>query len=183
MEYTIRVAVPEDAQAVHDIYGAYVDGEHVTFTVDNPSVESYREKIIHCLEKYPFYIAEDAEGKILGYICGSPLRPHDAYKWNVESTIVLAPDVPRRQGIATALYEKFMDTLTLQGYKFVYGVLVDSNEASIALHEALGFTRVGHFEKAGYKNGKWKGIIWMQKALGDLGDTPMEPIPFDASMI
>ena len=179
MEYTIRVANTSDAQAVHDIYGAYVDSEHVTFTIDNPSVEEYREKIEKTLKKYPFYVAEDTEGKVLGYVYGSPLRPHDAYQWNVESTIVLAPDTPRRCGIATALYRKFMETLKKQGYRYVYGVIVDTNEASIALHQALGFTQVGHFKKAGFKNGKWKGIVWMQIALTEDEQAPQTPLPFD----
>lgn len=78
MNYIIRVAKETDAKAIHDIYGDYVEQPHVTFTVNNPSVEEYRQKIIHTKEKYPFYVAENEKGKILGYCNGSPLRPHDA---------------------------------------------------------------------------------------------------------
>jgi len=46
MEVKIRMATEKDAQAVHDIYGAYVPLDYVTFTVENPDVESYRQKII-----------------------------------------------------------------------------------------------------------------------------------------
>lgn len=59
MEYQIRLAKEADAKAVHDIYGAYVPLDYVTFTVENPDIESYRRKIITTLEKYPFLIAED----------------------------------------------------------------------------------------------------------------------------
>lgn len=99
MEYQIRLAKETDAKAVHDIYGAYVPLDYVTFTVENPDIESYRRKITTTLEKYPFLIAEDSTGKVLGYVYGSALRPHDAYQWNVEWTIVLAPDAPKRRGI------------------------------------------------------------------------------------
>ena len=58
MEYRIRLAKESDAKAVHDIYGAYVPLDHVTFTVENPDIGSYRRKIITTLEKYPFLIAE-----------------------------------------------------------------------------------------------------------------------------
>ncbi len=180
-DYKIRVASPDDAETVHDIYGAYVNEEYVTFTIENPDVQHYREKITDTLKKYPFYIAEDKNGKVLGYVYGSALRPHDAYKWNVESTIVLAPDAPRRQGIATALYTKFMEALKRQGYKHVYAVIVDTNEASIALHRALGFETAGHFENAGYKLGKWRGIVWMKKALDESNGEPEEPKPFQAA--
>lgn len=176
MEYKIRLATEADAKAVHDIYGAYVPLDHVTFTVENPDIESYRRKIITTLEKYPFLIAEDEQGKVLGYVYGSALRPHDAYQWNVEWTIVLAPDAPRRCGIATALYSKFAAILEKQGYRYIYGVIVDTNEASLEFHKSLGFTEVGHFENAGYKLGAWRGIRWLVKQIGSSDGEPQTPL-------
>lgn len=180
MNYKIRIAEEKDAKACHDIYGSYVDGLNVTFTIENPSVEEYKEKIIKTKEKYPFYVAEDEDGKILGYCCGEPLRPHDAYKWNVEWTIVLAADSPRRNGIASELYKKFSATLMAQGFQYIYAVIVDTNEASIAFHKSLGFTEVGHFKNAGIKKGTWLGIVWMSKFIGceNLEDVK-EPIWFE----
>ena len=182
MEYKIRMAVESDAKAVHDIYGAYVPLDYVTFTVDNPDVQSYRRKIIHTLENYPFLIAENEEGKVLGYAYGSPLRPHDAYQWNVEWTIVLAPDAPRRQGIASALYHEFAGILEKQGYRYIYGVLVDTNEASCEFHKNLGFTEVGHFENAGFKLGAWRGIRWMVKQIGTSEGEPHKPLKLSEVM-
>lgn len=180
MDYVIRVAKESDAQAVHDIYGAYVPGLNVTFTINNPSVEEYREKIKKTMVHYPFYVAESSDGKILGYVYGSTLRPHDAYKWNVESTIVLAPDAPRRQGIATALYNKFFEELKRLNYLYVYAVIVDTNKESLAFHTALGFEQVGHFVNAGYKKGSWLGIVWMNKFVGDKNSEIKEPVGFCA---
>ena len=165
MEYRIRKAVDSDAQAVHDIYGEYVGDLDVTFTVNNPSVEHYREKIAQ--SKYPFYVAEGSDGTILGYCCGSPLRPHDAYRWNVASTIILSKSAPKRQGIGTALYHAFIDDLKALNYQYVYAVIVDINETSIAMHSALGFKEVGRFHNAGYKQGHWLGIVWMALPIGN----------------
>lgn len=176
MEYHIRSAEEKDAQAVHDIYGAYVPLDYVTFTVENPDADSYRRKIITTLEKYPFLIAEDSRGKVLGYVYGSALRPHDAYQWNVEWTIVLAPDAPRRCGIATALYSKFAAILEKQGYRYIYGVIVDTNEASLEFHKSLGFREVGHFENAGFKLGAWRGIRWLVKQIGSSDGEPETPL-------
>lgn len=178
MTYKIRVAEEKDAQAIHDIYEACVAAPNITFTTENPSVKTYREKIIHTKEMYPFYVAEAEDGTVLGYVCGSRLRPHDAYLWNVESTIALSPDAPHRAGIATALYEKFNDTLASQGFRFVYGVIVDDNEPSIKMHEKLGFTLQGHFTDVGYKDGKWRGIVWYSKQISVTPGEPLPPIPF-----
>lgn len=177
MNYIIRTAKESDAQSIHDAYEECVKVPSITFTLQNPTVEQYREKIRHTLEMYPFYVAEDENGRFLGYVYGSPLRPHDAYKWNVESTIVLAPDAPKRCGIATALYNKFFDTLKKQGFKSVFAVIVGGNIPSIALHESLGFEREGETENIGYKQGEWKSILWYRKQIASY-DVPDEPIPF-----
>ena len=105
-----------------------------------------------------------------------PLRPHDAYQWNVEWTIVLAKDAPRRQGIASALYREFAAILERQGYRYIYGVLVDTNEASFEFHKRLGFSEVGHFENAGFKLGAWRGIRWMVKHIGASEGEPQKPL-------
>ncbi len=175
MNYQIRLATEKDAKAVHDIYGAYVPLDYVTFTIDNPDVESYRQKILHTLDRYPFLLAENEDGKILGYVYGSSLRPHDAYQWNVEWTIVLAPDAPRRQGIASSLYREFAAILEKQGYRYIYGVLVDTNEESFEFHKSLGFSEVGHFQNAGFKLGAWRGIKWMVKQIGTFAGEPQKP--------
>ena len=177
MNYIIRTANENDAQNIHDAYEECVKASNITFTLQNPTVEEYREKIIHTLKTYPFYVAESEDGKFLGYVYGTPLRPHDAYKWNVESTIVLAPDAPRRCGIATALYGAFFETLLVQGFKTVFAVIVDGNIPSIALHESLGFEGEGKTENIGYKDGEWKNILWYKKQIAPY-DTPIEPIPF-----
>ena len=178
MDFHIRVATADDAQAVHDIYGYFVEHTAVTFTEINPDVAAYQEKIRRTLETYPFLIAESADGMVLGFAYGAQIRPHDAYLWDVEATIYLAPDAPKRQGIAAALYQKLMDKLRRQGFKTVYGVITDDNEPSLALHRALGFREAGRFDNMGYKHGAWHGVVWMEKRLGKFDDAPERPIPF-----
>lgn len=55
-------------------------------------------------------------------------------------------------------------------------MLVDTNEASIGFHKSLGFLEVGHFENAGYKLGKWRGIRWMVKQIGPLEGEIYKPL-------
>ena len=177
MTYTIRIAEKRDAEAVHDIYGYYVENTTITFSTVNLSVSDYAQKIETAESMYPFFVAE-SDGKVIGFTYGSQLRPHDAYQWNVETTICLAPDTPRRCGIGSALYRKILVMLKEQGFKSVYGVIVESNEPSLALHRSLGFYEAAHFEHMGYKRGMWHGIIWMQKDIGSFDSEPAAPTPF-----
>ena len=172
MEFTIREAVASDAKAIHDIYGYYVENTFVTFTEINPSVEEYERSILETKERYPYIVACDNTGKVIGMAYGGQVRHHDAYKYSVETTIYVSPDAPKQSGIGTALYNALEKGLVDIGYKFMYGVITDVNEASIAFHEALGFEKVGHFTNIGYKFGEWKRIVWYRKQIGDLTDMP-----------
>lgn len=181
MNFKIRVATKNDAKAIHDIYGEYTPFTNVTFTIDNPSIEQYEIDIDHTLNKYPYLVAVDENDTVLGYVCGHEFRPHDAYLWCVESSLYLSHKTPKRSGIATALYNKLFEYLNMQGYKFVYGVLVDKNIPSIKLHEKLDFEKVGELKNCGFKNNEWLGIVYYVKQIGDLKDTK-KPIGFKQLM-
>jgi phosphinothricin acetyltransferase len=52
-------------------------------------------------------------------------------------------------------------------------VIGDSaNVASIGLHRALGFELVGVARGAGFKQGRWVDIVWMQRALNEGDQAP-----------
>ena len=157
--------------------GAIGKGLLVLIGVSDSDTKEIADKYIKKL--IGLRIFEDENGKILGDCCGEPLRPHDAYKWNVEWTIVLAADAPGRRGIATALYNRFSSTLKKQNFQYIYAVIVDTNEASLGFHKSLGFTEVGHFHNAGIKKGQWLGIVWMNKFIGIDGADAKEPIWYE----
>lgn len=172
MNFTIRDAQIADAKAICEIYGYYAKNTYVTFTEVNPSVEEYQESIVNTKKDYPYIVACDEDGKVIGMAYGGRLRHHDAYKYAVETTIYLANDVPRKSGIGKALYTELENRLKNMGYKFMYGVITDDNVPSIQFHKALGFEEVGHFTNIGYKHGNWKGIVWYRKQIGSLSDMP-----------
>lgn len=172
MNYKIREAETSDAKAIHDIYGYYVANTYVTFSEVNPDVDSYAESIVNTKKDYPYIVAVDENDKVVGMAYGGRVRHHDAYKYAVETTIYLGPDAPKHSGIGKLLYTELEKRLTSMGYKFMYGVITDDNDASIAFHKALGFEEVGHFTDIGYKFGNWKGIVWYRKQIGSLADMP-----------
>lgn len=172
MNFTIRDAEIADGKAICEIYGYYAENTYVTFTEVNPSASEYEESIVNTKKDYPYIVACDEAGKVIGMAYGGRLRHHDAYKYAVETTIYLANDVPKKSGIGKALYIELENRLKAMGYKFMYGVITDDNAASIEFHKALGFEEVGHFTNIGYKHGNWKGIVWYRKQIGSLSDMP-----------
>jgi L-amino acid N-acyltransferase YncA len=53
--------------------------------------------------------------------------------------------------------------------------MTQPNEASAALHRALGFTPVGTFRRVGWKHGGWHDVTWVQRDLAGGQDPPVEP--------
>ena len=124
MNYAIREAEISDAEAIHDIYGYYVSNTYVTFTENNPSVKEYEDSIVNTKKDYPYIVACNAAGKVLGMAYGGKIRHHDAYKYSVETTIYLSNDVPKNIGIGRALYIELENRLRAMGYKFMYAVKI-----------------------------------------------------------
>jgi len=174
MDFNIREAQVSDAKRIMEIYGYYVANTFVTFTEDNPSLEEYEDSIIETKKEYPYIVACDDSGKVIGMAYGGRVRHHDAYKYSVETTIYLDHNTPKKTGIGKALYEELAQRLTDMGYCFMYGVITDDNKPSIEFHKALGFEQVGHFTNIGYKFGQWKGIVWYRKQLRQLDDIKLK---------
>ena len=46
------------------------------------------------------------------------------------------------------------------------------NEASVGLHESLGFRPIGVYPRVGFKDGRWHDVGWWQLALRDRSREP-----------
>lgn len=171
-----RTAQAEDALQISDIYRYYVENTAVTFAYDAPTEEEFRRKIQHLGKTHPFLVCEE-EGRIAGFAYAAPYREKEAFQWDVELTIYLAPDACRK-GLGAALMERLLRLLGLQGYLTAYSCVTLPNPGSEKLHSRFGFDTLGVHPRSGYKLGKWQDVIWLQKTLGDFPSEPMPPMPF-----
>lgn len=166
----------EDAAALAAIHGYYVERTAITFVCAQPTEASFREKITEVSAAYPFIVCEDA-GKVLGFAYASALRPHDAYRWDVELSIYVEPESHSR-GVGTGMMERLLRLLRRQGFLNAYSCITLPNPKSLALHKHFGFAEVGMFPRSGYKLGAWHDVIWLCLALGSMEGEPKEPVPF-----
>lgn len=179
---TIRVATLADAKALLEIYAYYVTDTAISFEYEVPTVTEFERRIANILEKYPYLVAE-LDGRIVGYAYAGPFHSRPAYQWNVETTIYIQKDC-RQMGIGKILYEELERVLKLQNVlKMNACIAVPEEEdeyltqASIKFHEAVGFNMVGKFADSGYKFGRWYGIAWMDKYIGEHVSAPSAVIP------
>lgn len=167
------MATPNDAQAILDIYAPYVKETSFTFEYDVPTVEEFTKRIESTLLKYPYLVAEE-NGKILGYSYAGPYKGRAAYDWSAECTVYVKQG-NKKSGIGRTLYLELEALLQKQNIINVYACITYPNPDSICFHERMGYEKVSHLNKCGYKLGTWYDVIWMEKILCD---RPLHPEPF-----
>lgn len=156
----IRKVRIEDAQQLVDIYNYYVLNSVVTFDDIPFEASFFEEKITSITAQFPFYVHEE-NNEVLGYAYATKWRQKPAYKHTVESTIYLKQSATGKQ-IGTKLYAYLLSKLKTQNYHAIIGGLSLPNDASIKLHEKLGFKKVAHYNEVGLKFNKWVDVAFWQ---------------------
>ena len=169
----VREATARDAAACAAIYRPYVTDTAITFETDPPSAAQMSERITTALRRHAWLVLED-DGRIVGYAHGGVYKARAAYRWACEVSVYVEVG-RRRTGAGRMLYQALLRLLAERGYRVAVAGMTLPNDASGALHRALGFEPVGTYRRIGFKHGAWHDVAWMQRALGAGGDPPAEP--------
>lgn len=172
----IRTAHPDDAAAVQAIYAPWVQDTPISFETEPPTVEEMRRRITSTLPAFPWLVALDDDGQVAGYVYACRYAERAAYRWSATLAVYIRAD-QRGRGVGRALYTQLLADLTRMGYCQAYAGITQPNAPSVALHESMGFTKIGVFDNAGFKLGRWHGVGWWQKTLQAPAD-PAEPQPY-----
>jgi phosphinothricin acetyltransferase len=175
----LRAATPDDAAAVAAIYADYVRGSLVTFELEPPSGDEMRARMEAGSGRYPWIVAEDAQGGLVGYAYACPFRARAAYRFAVETTVYLRPDAVGRR-LGGRLYRPLLRTLEAQGYTQAIAAIALPNDPSVRLHERLGFVHAGTYARVGWKLGRWLDVGLWQRGLAPEGEPPAEPLALAA---
>lgn len=175
MKYTLRLAKPDDAEKLLEIYAPFVISSDrtlsdVSFEYEVPSAEEFTERIKNISADYPYIVCEH-EGSLLGYVYAHPYIQRAAYQWGAEVTIYLAPD-GQGHGLGKVMYTALENLLRLQGIVVTYACITASNEHSVKMHEACGYKIIGTFNNTGFKHGHWLDMVWMEKVIAEYPKQP-----------
>lgn len=160
----IRDSTIADAAAIVAIYNPYVVGTTITFEEDPVTAGDMAERIAGVQAAgLPWLVAEEG-GEVIGYAYATRWRVRHAYRFSVESTVYLQQG-RAGSGIGSALYAALLARLAKAGRHLVIGGIALPNEASIALHQKMGFEKVAQFGEVGFKCGRWVDVGYWQKVL------------------
>ncbi len=172
---SIRPSNDHDVAAIAAIYGHHVLNGTASFEEVPPDADEIARRRHALLARgFPYLVAERS-GRVLGYCYAGPYNTRSAYRFTVEDTVYVdAAELGR--GVGRALLASVIERCTEQGYRRMVAIIAGSNhQASIGLHQALGFSRIGVLPAIGFKFDRWIDIVLMQRALGPgAGAPPIE---------
>lgn len=161
----IRPADLGDAEAIAEIYNREVLGSTATFDLVPRSIDEQRSWLLERSGAHAVIVAVDDDlGAVAGFASLSPFRSRPAYSTTVESSVYVHHEF-RQRGIAKALMTELSTTAKSHGFHSMVARISDSQGASLALHESLGFALVGVEREVGRKFGRWLDVSVMQVLL------------------
>ena len=163
-EVTVRSASAADADALARIYNYYVANTVITFEEEPVSPQAMAARVTEVQALALPWLVAEIDKKVVGYAYANKWKVRSAYRHSVETTIYLEHGHEGR-GVGKTLYAALLPPLRSRGIHAVIGGAALPNEASVALHEKLGFDRVATFREVGFKHGRWVDVAYWQLVL------------------
>ncbi|MEL7140079.1 MAG: N-acetyltransferase family protein [Pseudomonadota bacterium] len=173
-ETTTRDARRHDLPAIAAIYGEAVVNGTGSFELEPPDATEMAERWRAVVEARLPWIVAERSGAVAGFAYAAPFRPRPGYRGTLASSVYVAPSA-RGQGVGRVLLDALLRAAEATGARQIVASVGDSaNTASIRLHVAAGFERVGTVNSVGWKHNRWLDVVYMQRALGPGDSEPLD---------
>jgi phosphinothricin acetyltransferase len=167
----VRDANAADLPAMMAIYNEVVANSTAIYSFQPSSLDERREWLrVRSGGGWPVLAAVRGD-ELLGYASFAEFRgAWPGYLHSVEHSVYVRADC-RRQGVGRALVQALLPIAARMDKHVMIGGIDAANEASLRLHERLGFERVAHFREVGRKFGRWLDLVFVQRFI----DAPGAP--------
>jgi phosphinothricin acetyltransferase len=168
----VRPAAAADLPAIQAIYAHHVLQGLASFEEEAPALDEMRRRHDDVVSRALPWLVADFGGTVAGYGYCAPYRARSAYRYALEDSVYVRDDMTGK-GVGSALLAELVRRCEGLGYRQIVAVIGDSaNAASINLHAAFGFLRVGTLRSVGFKFGRWVDSVLMQRPLGSGDGSP-----------
>ena len=153
--------VPLKAEHWSSVRRIYLDGietGNATFETDAPSWEAWDRSHLPKLR----LVALNGSGEVLGWAALSSVSDRCVYGGVAEESVYVAASV-RGRGIGQALLERLISDSEDAGVWTIQTGIFPENEASLRLHERVGFRVLGTRERLGRLNGVWRDVVFLER--------------------
>jgi phosphinothricin acetyltransferase len=154
---TIRAMTFDDWPIVEAIYRAGIETGNATFEQKTPEWSVWdaghhqHSRLVAMLD-----------GQIVGWAAISPISKRAVYAGVAEESIYIAESA-RGRGVGKTLLAATVAESEQNGIWTLQTGIFPENVASLRLHQACGFVRLGTRKKIGQMNGIWRDVIFLER--------------------
>ncbi|MEX0288786.1 MAG: N-acetyltransferase family protein [Flavobacteriaceae bacterium] len=159
----IRSMTAADWPSVLAIYQEGIDTGFATFEKELPSYEAWDGNHLDTCR-----IVAEKEGQLIGWAALSPVSSRCVYGGVAEVSVYVGGSA-RGLGIGKLLMKELISLSEKEGLWTLQSGIFPENEASIRLHEQVGFRRIGYRERVGKLDGIWKDNVIFEKRSSIVG--------------
>ncbi|MBD9460277.1 N-acetyltransferase family protein [Pseudomonas sp. PDM05] len=169
----IRDALESDLPAIRDIYNDAVLNTTAIWN-EQPVDLANRQAWFNArqAQRYPILVSVE-NGEVTGYASFGDWRPFEGFRYSVEHSVYVRND-QRGKGLGPLLMQALIARARSAGKHVMVAAIESGNQASIRLHERLGFVTTGQMPQVGIKFGRWLDLTFMQLALNPGAEPPKE---------
>jgi L-amino acid N-acyltransferase YncA len=152
--------VPLEPEHWRDVARIYADGiatGNATFETEVPTWERWDEA--HLAEHR--LVAVDG-GRVVGWVAVSPVSQRCVYGGVVENSVYVDASA-RGRGVGRLLLERLAASTEAAGIWTIQTGIFPENEASVRVHERVGFRVVGRRERLGKLHGVWRDVLFLER--------------------
>jgi L-amino acid N-acyltransferase YncA len=164
----VRPSNDADVPAMLDIYRHHIAhgvgslGAFEPTPIDADDLKARRKNMLK--HRLPHLVAM-SDGAVAGYAYAVLFRKRPAYRFTAKHSIYVHPD-RLHMGIGRALLPALIEACASAGFRQMIGYIDSANVASLRLHEACGFRRVGYLQAVAFRFDEWADTVMVQRAIG-----------------
>jgi len=160
----LRPLRQEDWTAVRAIWVEGIATGDATFESEPPDWAAFDAGRL----EEPRMVAEDDEGRVLGWAVLSPVSSRCVYGGVAEVSVYVAASA-RGRGVGSRLLGALVDGSEAAGLWTLQAGIFPENAATLALHRRHGFREVGRRERIGRMGGRWRDTLLLERRSGIVG--------------
>ena len=154
-----RELTAADWEAVRSIYLDGIATGQATFETVAPSWEKWNEGHLRFARLGASFFGEPA---LQGWAALSPVSVRAVYAGVAEVSVYVGAEA-RGHGVGRTLLSRLIAESELNGVWTLQAGIFPENEASVTLHQNLGFRVVGKRERIGKLKGVWRDTVLLER--------------------
>ena len=159
-----RHAVFADLEQINYIFNYFVSNSTCVWKTKPWSAREREKWFKSHGDAMPIIVAEQA-AQVVGWGALSPFQTACTFQRTVANSVYVHHEFQRR-GIGRKLLTELVRLAIKGRYRSIIAEISSDQDASVALHKALGFKTVGRLKNVGYKFDRLRDLTYLQLVLG-----------------